>query len=604
MFLSMLAIGPVWIQAVITTFVVLVLGRSFHLGMWRQLKTFSANMDTLISVGTLTALLYSFSALKAGGHVYFEVAAALTALILLGEYFEARSSGQASLAIEKLMQLGAKQARRIVHGREEEVDVSALKVGDAVLVKPGEKVPLDGLVLSGVSAIDEAMLTGESLPVSKRQGDAVYGATLNQEGALTIRVTKIGEQTALSQIIRLVRDAQGKKAPIQHLADKVSGLFVPVVILIALATFAAWMLSGGGLEKALLAGVSVLVIACPCALGLATPTAIMVGTGSGARRGILIKSGEALEHAHGIDTVVFDKTGTLTEGKPHVTNIIACVGEENDVLRYAASLEMHSEHPIAKAVVSAARERSLALETPENASAVPGKGIRGRVGGKTVEVGGAALIPALPAACQGEADRSEAAGSTVVRVMVDGAVIGIVAVADTVKSDAPSAVSALSVRGIRVIMLTGDNEPTAKAIAAQLGIADVHANVLPGDKAAVVKRLQADGRKVAFVGDGINDAPALTQADLGIALGTGSDIAIEAGDVVLVNGSPTKAVEALILARQTFTVIRQNLFWAFLYNILAIPLAALGLLTPMIAAAAMGFSSISVVANSLRLRKS
>ena len=601
--LAMLSLGYVQVQAAVATVVVLYFGRSFHLGMWRQLKTFSANMDTLVSVGTLAALFYSFYALATGGLVSFEVAAAVTALILLGEYFEARSSGQASSAVEKLLELGAKKARRIADGREEEVEVAALRVGDRVLVKPGEKIPLDGTVESGDSAVDEAVLTGESLPVGKHPGEAVYGATLNQEGALTVRVAKVGEDTALAQIVRLVRDAQAKKAPIQHLADKVSGVFVPVVIGIALATFGIWMLSGGGLEKALLAGVSVLVIACPCALGLATPTAILVGTGNGARRGILIKNGEALESAHAVDTVVFDKTGTLTEGKPNVTKIVACAGSEADVLRYAASLETHSEHPIAKAIVGSARERGVALETPENASAVPGKGIRGRVGGKAVEAGGAALIAALPEACREEAARSEASGSTVVRVSVEGAVIGIVAVADTVKADAKTAVAALLQRGIRVVMLTGDNEPTAKAIAAQLGITEVRANVLPGDKAAEVRKLQDEGRKVAFVGDGINDAPALTQADLGVAVGTGSDIAIEAGGVVLVKGSPTKAVEALVLARKTFSVIRQNLFWAFFYNILAIPLAAFGLLTPMIAAAAMGFSSVSVVTNSLRLRK-
>jgi len=602
--LAMGGLGFVWAQAALATVVVLWLGRSFHAGMWRQLKMRAANMDTLISVGTLAALLYSFYALATEGHVYFEVAAIVTALILLGEYFEARSSGQASAAVEKLLELGAKKARRMKDGKEEEVDVAALGVGDLVLVKPGEKIPLDGEVAEGDSAVDESMLTGESLPVGKRPGDAVYGATVNREGALVVRVAKIGDDTVLAQIVRLVREAQMKKAPIQHLADKVAGVFVPVVIVIALATFGIWLATGGGLEKALLAGVSVLVIACPCALGLATPTAILVGTGNGARRGILIKNGAALETAHAIDTVVFDKTGTLTEGKPSVTDVMACGAlSAEEALALAAALEARSEHPVAHAVVEAATSKGLALATPEGFSAVPGKGVRGSVGGKKVEIGNAAMIADLPETCASAAAGHEAKGATVVRVAVDGATVAAIAVADTVKADAKAAVEALRGHGFRVVMLTGDNAPTAKAIAEKLSIEEVRANVLPDGKADEVKKLQDEGRKVAFIGDGINDAPALTQSDLGIAMGTGTDVAIEAGSVVLVKGSPSKAVEALVLARKTFAVIRQNLFWAFFYNILAIPLAGFGLLTPMIAAAAMGFSSVSVVGNSLRLRK-
>ncbi|HTK59603.1 MAG TPA: heavy metal translocating P-type ATPase [Candidatus Baltobacteraceae bacterium] len=602
--LAMGGLGFVWAQAAISALVVLYLGRQFHVGMLRQLKMRSANMDTLISVGTLAALLYSFYALATDGHVYFEVAAIVTSLILLGEYFEARSSGQASAAVEKLLELGAKKARRMKDGREEEVDVAMLAVGDLVLVKPGEKIPLDGVVAEGDSAVDESMLTGESLPVGKHPGDPAYGATVNREGALVVRVAKTGDDTVLAQIIRLVREAQMKKAPIQHLADKVSGVFVPVVIGLALATFGVWMLAGGGLEKALLAGVSVLVIACPCALGLATPTAILVGTGNGARKGILIKNGAALESAHAIDTVVFDKTGTLTQGKPAVTAVIACGPlSEDAILGLAAALESRSEHPVAHAIVEAARAKGLAISSPDGFAATPGKGVSGSVGGKKVAIGNEAMIAGLPDACREAAAEHEAKGSTVVRVMVDGATVGAIAVADTVKDDAKQAVADLLERGFRVVMLTGDNAPTAKAIAAQLGITDVRANVLPDAKSAEVKKLQAEGRKVAFVGDGINDAPALTQSDLGIAMGTGTDVAIEAGSVVLVKGSPAKAVEALVLARKTFAVIRQNLFWAFFYNVLAIPLAAFGLLTPMIAAAAMGFSSVSVVGNSLRLRK-
>jgi len=602
--LAMGGLGYVWAQAALATVVVLYFGRSFHAGMWRQLKMRAANMDTLISVGTLAALVYSFYALSTGGHVYFEVASIVTALILLGEYFEARSSGQASAAVEKLLELGAKKARRVKDGREEDVDVAALAIGDLVLVKPGEKIPLDGTVAEGDSAVDESMLTGESLPVGKHPGDLVYGATVNSQGALIVRVAKIGDDTVLAQIVRLVREAQMKKAPIQHLADKVSGLFVPVVIGIALATFAGWMLLGGGLEKALLAGVSVLVIACPCALGLATPTAILVGTGNGARRGILIKNGAALETAHAVDTVVFDKTGTLTEGKPSVVAVTACGSfTEDEVISLAAALESRSEHPLAHAVVTEARAKGLTLLSPQGFAAVPGKGVRGKVGAWDIVIGNAGLVPVVPEACRADVAARESEGATVIRVAVDGAFVGAIAVADTVKADAKRAVADLRSRGFRVVMLTGDNAPTAQAIAARLGIAEVRAEVMPEAKAAEVKKLQAEGRKVAFVGDGINDAPALTQADLGIAMGTGTDVAIEAGSVVLVKGSPAKAVEALLLARETFSVIRQNLFAAFFYNTLAIPLAALGLLTPMIAAAAMGLSSVSVVGNSLRLRK-
>ena len=602
--LAMGGLGYLWVQAAVSSVIVLYLGRQFHVGMLRQLKARSANMDTLISVGTLAALLYSYYALAIGGHVYFEVAAIVTSLILLGEYFEARSSGQASAAVEKLLELGAKKARRMKDGREEEVDVAALAVGDLVLVKPGEKIPLDGTVAEGDSAVDESMLTGESLPVGKHPGDLVYGATVNSQGALIVRVAKIGDDTVLAQIVRLVREAQMKKAPIQHLADKVSGVFVPIVILLATATFAAWFGFGGGLEKALLAGVSVLVIACPCALGLATPTAILVGTGNGARKGILIKNGAALETAHAIDTVVFDKTGTLTQGQPAVTSVVACGSfTEDEVLSLAAALESRSEHPLARAVVEAARAKGLATLSPQGFAAVPGMGVRGRVGSWEIAIGNAGMVPEIPEACRAGVSSREAEGSTVVRVAVDGTFVGAIAIADTVKADAKQAVEDLLARGIRVVMLTGDNAPTAQAIASQLGITEIRANVLPDAKAAEVKKLQSEGRKVAFVGDGINDAPALTQSDLGIAMGTGTDVAIEAGSVVLVKGSPTKAVEALMLARKTFAVIRQNLFWAFFYNILAIPLAAFGLLTPMIAAAAMGFSSVSVVGNSLRLRK-
>jgi Cu+-exporting ATPase len=614
--IAMLGLGLVWVQFALASFVVLYLGRQFHLGMWHQLKMKSANMDTLISIGTLSAWGYSLWALLVREPVaYFETAAVITALILLGEYLEARSRGQASAAIEKLLELGAKKARRLKDPGAagaldaEEVDVDQVRKGDWLLVKPGEKIPLDGVIESGESSVDESMLTGESLPVGKRVGSTVYGATMNQNGSLIVRVAKTGDDTVLAQIVKMVQEAQGKKAPIQHLADQVSGIFVPVVIGIALLTFAGWMLaSGGDIGLSLIPAVAVLVIACPCALGLATPTAIMVGTGTGARHGILIKDGESLEKAHAIDTVLFDKTGTLTEGKPKVTDIVACdpAVSEDEMLRIAASLEALSEHPLSKAITDASQGRGLKLEAASDFAAETGKGVRGRVGGKAVIIGNdkmTSMVLSWPEKCRQALDRLEEEGKTTVRMMIDGKPVGLIAIADTPKADARDAVMKLRRGGIRVAMLSGDNKRTAEAIGRQVGIEEVLAEVLPGQKAARIKQLQSEGRKVAFVGDGINDAPALVQSDLGIAMGTGTDIAIEAGDVVLMKGSPSKVADALLLARKTFAVIRQNLFWAFVYNIVAIPLAAFGALTPMIASGAMGLSSVSVVMNSLRLRR-
>ncbi len=601
--------ASLWIEFSLASVVVLYFGRGFHVGMLQQLRLLSANMDTLISIGTLTAYLYSVWAMFARApYVYFEVASAITALILLGEYFEARSRGQASAAIEKLLELGTKKARLLKDGAEADVPVESVKIGDLLLVKPGEKIPLDGTVETGESAVDESMLTGESLPVGKRAGDGAYGATVNQNGALVIRVTKIGADTVLSQIVRLVQDAQGKKAPMQHLADRVSGVFVPIVLVIAAATFVGWFIRTGSVAASIIPAVAVLVVACPCALGLATPTAIMVGTGAGARRGILIKNGEALEKSYKIDTVVFDKTGTLTEGKPKITDVVSCEdgASEDDVLRTAASLEAFSEHPLAKAVVAAAKEKNLQIAAAENFMSESGKGVRARVGGDDILLGNQKMLGtavAVPERCRSRLERLEREGKTVVRLAVGGRLQGLLAIADTPKPDAKSAVEALKRRGIRVVMLTGDHSRTANAIAADVGIDEVVAEVLPGEKSAQVKRLQEEGRSVAFVGDGINDAPALTQADLGIAMGTGTDIAIESGNVVLMQGSPSKVVEAIVLSRRTFTTIRQNLFWAFFYNVAMIPLAAFGLLTPMIASAAMAFSSVSVVTNSLRIRK-
>ena len=601
--------ASVWLQAVLGTVVILGLGWEFHAGMVRQARNRAANMDTLISLGTLAALLYSLWAMQAGDeHLYFETGAVIAALILLGRYFEARSRGQASAAIEKLLDLGAKSAHRLVNGQEQVIPVEQVAVGDILLVRPGEKIPVDGVLESGGSSVDESMLTGESLPADKSPGDAVFGATINLTGAFQMRATKVGQDTTLAQIVRMVAEAQENKAPVQKLADRISGIFVPVVLGIALATALGWYLLTGDAAQSIIPAVAVLVIACPCSLGLATPTAIMVGTGLGARRGILIKNGEALERARHIDMVVFDKTGTLTEGRPKVTECVPAAGKTADeVLRLAAGVETLSEHPLAQAIVRAAEERNLPLDAVEAFASLSGKGVRGRLhGGGTVVAGSPRLMREEGVPLEGfleEIERLESRAQTVIAVARDGALAGIIAIADTLKADAKAAVQNLQSQGIATAMITGDNRKTAQAIAAQIGIQTVFAETLPQDKAEHVRLLQAQGKRVAFVGDGINDAPALAQADLGIAIGTGSDVAIEAGHIVLVKGHPMKVIEALALARITFRTIKQNLFWAFFYNVAAIPLAALGLLNPMIAAGAMAVSSVSVVGNSLRIKR-
>ncbi len=597
-----------WIQAVLSGAVILGLGWEFHIGMLRQARNAAANMDTLISIGTLAAFFYSLWAMATGhSHLYFETGAVIAALILLGRYFEARSRGQASEAIEKLIDLGAKSANVISGTAELQIPIQDVKLGDHLLVRPGEKIPLDGNVIRGASSVDESMLTGESMPVEKKEGDAVFGATLNTSGVLYVEVTRTGEDTTLAQIVKLVADAQANKAPIQKLVDRVSSVFVPVVLGIAALTAFGWFIYSGDLAQSLIPAVAVLVIACPCSLGLATPTAIMVGTGLGARRGILIKNGEALERSRHIDVVVFDKTGTLTEGKPRVTEIVPCeAGTMEDVLRLAASVEALSEHPLAKAVVQTARERDVALAEAAEFQNLSGKGIQARVDGATILVGSARFLAesgvSLDTYRPAFAER-EARAQTVIGVARDGRFIGMMAVADTIKGGAAEAVAALHEQGIQTVMITGDNRKTAEAIAGQTGVQTVLAEVLPQDKAEQVRQLQERGKRVAFVGDGINDAPALAQADLGIAIGTGTDVAIEAGSIVLVKGQPLKIVEALALSRVTYRTIRQNLFWAFFYNVAAIPLAALGLLNPMVAAAAMALSSVTVVGNSLRIKR-
>jgi heavy metal translocating P-type ATPase len=599
----------IWIQAVLSAVVVLGLGWEFHAGMVRQTRNGAANMDTLISLGTLTALIYSAWAMRAGAHhLYFESGAVIAALILLGRYFEARSRGQASEAIEKLIELGAKTAHFIRDEGEYEISIDEVKVGDMLLVKPGEKIPVDGNVIGGRSSVDEAMLTGESMPVDKSVGDAVFGATVNLTGAFRMLATKVGADTTLAQIVKMVADAQGHKAPIQKLADRVSAVFVPIVLGLAALTALIWYWLTGDLTQSIVPAVAVLVIACPCSLGLATPTAIMVGTGLGARRGILIKNGEALERGRHIDVVMFDKTGTLTEGRPRLMEVIPCAPQagRDTVLRLASSVERLSEHPLAQAVVTAAREKNLELADIKDFANHAGKGVSGKIGDDTLVVGNTRFLKSEGVAPDAQArtiEAHEAQAQTVVGVARNGELIGLLTIADALKEDAKAAVDHLHAQGIQTVIITGDNAKAARAIAAQTGVQKVIAEVLPQDKVAEVRLLQEGGRRVAFVGDGINDAPALAQADLGIAIGTGTDIAIETGNIVLVKGHPLKVVEALNLSRLTFRAIRQNLFWAFFYNIAAIPLAAFGLLNPMIAAAAMALSSVTVVGNSLRIKR-
>lgn len=599
----------VWIQAALSTFVVLGLGWQFHAGMIRQARMRSADMDTLISLGTLAAIFYSIWAMIVReAHLYFETGAVIAALILLGRYFEARSRGQASEAIEKLLQLGAKTARLVEGARERDIPVEEVVVGNIVLVKPGEKVPVDGKIIKGNTSIDESMLTGESMPVERHVGDDVFGATLTINGAIHIEVTKVGQDTILAQIVETVAEAQAKKAPIQKLADRISGVFVPIVLGIAVATATGWYLVTGDIAQSIIPAVAVLVIACPCSLGLATPTAIMVGTGLGAKRGILIKNGEALEKGKKIDVLIFDKTGTLTEGKPRVTDITPCSTNisNQDILTLTASLEKLSEHPLAQAVIVASQEKQIPLREVYDFENLTGKGVRGRVDDAKIMIGNTRLMKEFGIStqvCQQEIEKLESEAKTAIIISKNNQVIGVIGIADTVKQDAKQAVEKLNSLGIKTVMITGDNKRTAETIAGQLGIKKVFAEVLPQDKAEKVKLLQHEGLRVAFVGDGINDAPALVQANFGIAVGTGTDIAIEAGDIVLVKGNPLKAIEALLLSRLTFKTIKQNLFWAFFYNVIAIPLAAFALLNPMIAAAAMAFSSVSVVGNSLRIRR-
>lgn len=596
-----------YFQLLLATPVQFIIGYRFYKGAFNSLRGGGANMDVLVSMGTSAAYFYSIYNLYKGVHeYYFEASAVIITLILLGKTFEAVAKGKTSEAIKKLMGLQPKTARIIKDGIEMDIPIEKVEIGDIVVVRPGERIPVDGIIVEGNSSIDESMITGESIPIDKGIGEEVIGATINKFGSFKFEAKKVGKDTVLSQIVKLVEEAQGSKAPVQRLADKISGIFVPIVVVIAALTLLGFYMIGGNFNTGLINAVAVLVIACPCALGLATPTAIMVGTGKGAEKGIFIKSGEHLERTHKMDTIVFDKTGTITKGEPVVTDILVFNGMDRDeLLRIAATVEKVSEHPLGQAIVKKGEEELLKITEPETFMAIPGKGLKATMEGREIYIGNRKLMKESNISIMGNENallRLEEEGKTAMIVGIDGNISGIIAVADQIKESSQEAIEQLKKMGLEVYMITGDNERTANAIGKEVGISKVLAEVLPENKAEVVEKLKTEGKHVGMVGDGINDAPALVAADIGFAIGTGTDVAMEAADITLMGGDLMGVVTAIRLSHRTMKTIKQNLFWAFFYNSVGIPFAALGFLNPMIAGAAMAFSSVSVVTNSLRLK--